>query len=139
MPIRELHQCVVLYAEDDDATAILFQMALSEVEKPPMLFRVTDGVEAIEFLAQNGPYSTAPRPNLVLLDLNMPRKSGFDVLVEVKSNPRYAGIAVFVFSSSTLPHDREKAILLGADCYLSKNGHYASFVQAAESVCKKLG
>lgn len=81
------------------------------------MFRVTDGEQAMAFLLQQGAYATAPRPDLVLLDLNMPRKSGFDVLAETKRNPRLRDINVVVFSTSTLPYDREKSLELGADDY----------------------
>lgn len=128
----------LLYVEDDDATAYLFQMALSRTDLPPQVFRVTDGEQAILFLLQEGAYREAPRPGLVLLDLNLPRKTGFDVLAEVKTNPRLFDIPIVVFSGSILPSDRKKAMELGADNYLLKTVHFESFVQAAESICQKM-
>lgn len=90
------------------------------------------------FLLQQGAYSTAPRPDLVLLDLNMPRKSGFDVLAETKRDPSLRDIKLVVFSTSTLPYDGEKSLELAADDYLRKDGDFESFVRAAESVCQRL-
>ena len=139
LPAKQIHECVLLYVEDDDATAYLFHSALRETDvSPPQVFRVTDGDHAMAFLLQQGVYTTAPRPDLVLLDLNMPRKSGFDVLAETKRNPRLRDIKVIVFSTSTLPYDREKSLELGADDYLQKDGNFESFVRVAESVCQRL-
>ena len=90
------------------------------------------------FLLQQGAYSLAPRPDLVLLDLNLPQKSGFELLADMKSNPHLRDITVVVFSTSTLPYDREKSMELGADEYLSKDGEFKSFVNVAKSVCQRI-
>ena len=74
----------------------------------------------------------------MLLDLNLPRKSGFDVLTEMESEPRLRDIKVVVFSSSTLPYDREQSLKLGADDYLWKGLDFDELVQSAKSVCQKL-
>ena len=134
---KDIHDCVLLYVEDDDATAYLFQTALRQTDVP-QFFRVANGEDATAFLLQNGPYSNAPRPDLLLLDLNLPRKSGFDVLAEMKSNPRLRDITVVVFSTSTFPYDRERSLALGAVDYLHKNGDFETFVNVAKSVCEKL-
>jgi two-component system, chemotaxis family, response regulator Rcp1 len=136
LPGKQLHECFLLYVEDDDATAYLFQTALQETDLSPQFFRATDGEHALRFLLQDGPYSTAPRPDLVLLDLNLPRKSGFDVLAEIKGNPRLCGIKVVVFSTSTLPYDRERSLQLGAEDYISKDGQFDTFITVAKSVCQ---
>jgi len=137
LPEKNIHDCVLLYVEDDDASAYLFQLALRETDAPHF-FRVTNGEDATAFLLQNGPYSNAPRPDLLLLDLNLPGKSGFDVLAEMKSNPRLRDITVVVFSTSTLPYDRERSLALGAVDYLHKNGDFETFVNIAKSVCQRL-
>jgi len=137
IPARNIHDCVLLYVEDDDATAYLFQTALQQTDVP-QFFRVTNGEDATPFLLQEGCYSDAPRPDLLLLDLNLPRKSGFDVLAEMKSNPRLRDIRVVVFSTSTFPYDRERSLALGATDYLDKNGDFETFVNVAKSVCEKL-
>ena len=84
MPAKRIDECFLLYVEDDDATASLFQAALRETGVLPQFFRVTDGEHASHFLLRDKAFSDAPRPDLVLLDLNLPRKSGFDVLAEIK-------------------------------------------------------
>ncbi len=139
MVVKSVEECIVLYVEDDDAAAYLFQMAIQRTDIRPQVFRVTDGEQAVAFVMQSGAYRNAPRPDLILLDLNLPRKSGFDVLAEVKATPRLRDIPMVVFSTSTLPYDREKAFELGADDYLRKDGTLDSFVEAAESVCRMLG
>ena len=138
MTAETIHECALLHVEDDDATACLFHLALRETGLWPQFFRVKDGEQAMEFLLQNGPYSSVPRPNLVLLDLNLPGKSGLDVLSQMKSNPVLRDITVVVFSTSTLPHDRERSRELGADDYLYKDGHFEAFVKVAEVICARL-
>ena len=98
-----------------DATAYLFQRALEHSGIPPQLFRVTDGEEVIAFLLLRGSYAGAPRPDLVVLDLKLPKNSGYEVLKEIKSNPQLADISVVVFSSSVLDEDRRRAMDLGAE------------------------
>jgi CheY-like chemotaxis protein len=137
--MASISDCVVLYVEDDDSAAFLFQLALRDVETTPQLFRVTHGDEATAFLTQTGSYREAPRPNLVLLDLNLPGKSGFDILAAIKAAPQLRDIPILVFSASPRPSDRERSLQLGADDYLVKGMEYETFVRAVEAVCKKLG
>jgi CheY-like chemotaxis protein len=99
---------------------------------------VSDGDHAMDFLLQSGHYADCPKPDLVLLDLNLPRRNGFQVLAEIKRNPLLRDIRVVVLSTSTCPHDRERATLLGAIDYLTKEAAFDAFISAAQSVCKKL-
>jgi chemotaxis family two-component system response regulator Rcp1 len=137
--LRRIEECLLLYVEDDDATAYLFQMALERSGIPPRFFRVTDGEEAIAFLLQRGSYTRAPRPDLVVLDLNLPKKSGFEVLKEMKSNPQLLNISVVVFSSSVRDEDRRKAMGLGAEQYLHKGMDFDAFARAVEAVRGRIG
>ena len=134
---KKIHECVLLHVEDDDGAAYLFQTALRQTDLR-QFFRVSTGEDAMAFLLQEGGYIFAPRPDLVVLDLNLPQKSGFDVLGDMKSNPHLRDITVVVFSASTLPYDREKSMELGADEYLSKDGEFKSFVNVAKSVCQRI-
>ena len=138
MTAKPIHNCALLHVEDDDATAYLFHLALQETGLCPQFFRVADGEQAMAFLLQDGLYSSAPRPSLVLLDLNLPSKSGLDVLSEMKSHPALSDITVVVFSTSTLQYDRERSLELGADDYLYKEMHFEAFVRVAELICARL-
>jgi len=89
---------------------------------------VMDGAEAISFLRQQGKYAEAPVPDLVVLDLNLPRKNGREVLAEVKSDPRLAKIPVVIFTSSQASSDVMRSYALGANCYLRKPGNLPDFV-----------
>jgi CheY-like chemotaxis protein len=93
---------------------------LSETAFSPTVFRVTDGEQAIAFVSQTGPYVSAPKQDLVLLDLNLPRKSGFDVLAVIRQDPELALVPVIVFSTSMSRCDRERALELGASDYITK-------------------
>src|SRR5690242_7118374 len=115
---RPLEDCVVLYLEDDDATAYLFQITLEQENVNPRLFRVTQGEQALAFLHRLGAYEEASRPDLLLLDLNLPGKTGFDILAEVRQNPKFDDLVIVAFSSSHSHTDRNRAFELGADEYL---------------------
>jgi len=131
----QLRDCVLLYVEDDDATAYLFQMALEEAGVQARCFRVTNGAEALDFVLRRGPYTEAPTPDLVILDLNLPRLNGFEVLAEIRRNTVTSDLTVAVYSSSVNPADKNKAMNLGADAYLVKGDDLDDFIQAAHSAC----
>ena len=136
--VSPIELCVVLYVEDNDLNAYLFQMALRNNVQAPQLFRVADGAEAFAFLLQADGYSDAPRPDLVVLDLHLPRKSGFDLLSEMKATSRLRDIPVIVFSSSMLRQDRERALEHGSNDYLRKDGNFGSFLAVTKLVCEKM-
>ncbi|HMJ61433.1 MAG TPA: response regulator, partial [Bryobacteraceae bacterium] len=77
---------VMLYVEDEDAAVFLLETALKEMKIEVELYRVSNGEEALAFLNRSGAYCDAPRPGLVLLDLNLPRKGGLEVLSEIQGN-----------------------------------------------------
>ena len=135
---RPLLECLLLHVEDDDTSAFLFQKALLERIPFPKLFRVSDGEQAWEFLSQTGVYGSVPRPDLVLLDLNLPKRHGFEVLASMKCDPNLLTIPVVVFSTFLSPQDREKALHLGAVSYLYKDGSFDGFVNAADLVCRMI-
>lgn len=104
---------IILLVEDNPADVRLTQEALRNGKVVLDLRVVTDGEQALAFLHQVAPYAVAPRPDLILLDLNLPRKSGQEVLVEIKSDPALARIPVIVLSSSEADAD----ILASYDAY----------------------
>jgi len=119
---------IALYVEDDDSTFFLVQTALTETALPIELFRAADGDEAIAFLQQKGAHAAAPRPDLVLLDLNLPRVSGFDVLETLKSWSDLSNLPVCVLSTSAVVRDRERALQLGARNFFTKPSTFDGLV-----------
>jgi CheY-like chemotaxis protein len=113
----------ILIAEDEDDEAILLQRALKKAAITNPIRRVKNGEQAIEYLAASGAFADRaeyPLPLLVLLDLNMPKKSGFEVLAWIRAQPSLKSLAVDILSGSCREEDIEKALLLGANLYLKK-------------------
>ena len=133
----ESKPCVVLYVEDDDATAYLFQKALDEAGARLLLYRATDGDAGLAFLRRDGLYRDAPTPHLIILDIDLPEKSGFDVLTAAQQIETLKNVPKVMFSASSLPEYRERALALGADKFFSKNG-WDAFVETAKEVCSML-
>lgn len=129
---------VLLYVEDEDAAAFLLETALEEAGISVRLFRVADGEQALAFLHKRGVYGSAATPDLVLLDLNLPRINGLQILAEMKSDHTLRGIPVKVFTSSRLPADRRKAAELGAEDYLVKPADLDEFMQTVRTACAPL-
>src|SRR6476619_4918442 len=100
---------VMLYVEDEDAAVFLLETALKEMKIDLELYRVSNGEDALAFLNRSGAYRDAPRPELILLDLNLPRKGGLEVLSEIQGNEALRGLSVVVFTSSSLATDRKKS------------------------------
>lgn len=95
---------------------------------------VNDGSEAIAFLRHEGKYGGSPVPDLIVLDLNLPRKDGRQVLAEVKADPGLAKIPVVIFTTSQASSDISRCYQLGANCYLRKPGNLADFVAIVRSM-----
>jgi len=129
---------VLLYVEDEDAAFLLFETALKTANIEVDLHRASDGEEALAYLQGNSS-GNHPRPNLVVLDLNLPRKNGLDVLSEIKKDQNLSGITVVVFSSSSLASDKQRSIALGASEYITKPFTYDGFVEAVKTACSYLG
>lgn len=107
----------ILLIEDSPSDADLTREALSQGTILNNLHFVEDGVEAIKFLRKKEPYVSVPRPNLILLDLHLPKKSGVEVLAEIKTDPNLKLIPVVIFSNSAAPEDIIKSYSLHANCY----------------------
>ena len=104
---------VLLYVEDEDAAFVLFQTALQAAHIEVQLHRAFDGEQALAFLHRTECPGERPRPDLVVLDLNLPRKDGLDVLSEIRSDHELQAIPVVVFTSSSHSADKRKSIELG--------------------------
>ena len=129
---------VMLYVEDEDAAVFLLETALKEMKIEVELYRVSNGEDALAFLNRSGAYRDAPRPGLVLLDLNLPRKGGLEVLSEIQGNETLQDLSVVVFTSSSLAIDRKKSLALGAQQYITKPSSFDGFLSAVKTVCAYL-
>jgi two-component system, chemotaxis family, response regulator Rcp1 len=124
----------ILLVEDNPGDARLTREALRDGKVRNRLHVVPDGVEAMAFLRRQGQYAEAPRPDLVLLDLNLPRKSGREVLAEVKSDPELARIPVVVLTTSKADEDVAKAYEYHANCYITKPVDFEQFITVVRSI-----
>jgi two-component system, chemotaxis family, response regulator Rcp1 len=111
---------IILLVEDNPADVRLTQEALVNGKVKHELHVASDGVEAIAFLRRQGPFRQAPRPDLILLDLNLPRKDGREVLAEIKADPDLMGIPVIILTSSQAEEDILKSYNLYANGYIVK-------------------
>ena len=119
---------VVLYVEDSDAFAYLLNCACNEAGLAIRAFRVSDGEEAMAFLRCQSPFESVPKPDLIFLDLNLPKKHGFEVLEELRRDMRLNTIPVVVLSSSRDARMRTQSLELGAAEYITKPFDYNALV-----------
>ncbi|HYE38068.1 response regulator [Methylocaldum sp.] len=124
----------ILLVEDSPTDVLLTQEALESAKLLTELFIVEDGVEAIAFLRREGKYADAPRPDLILLDLNLPKKDGREVLAEIKSDANLKMIPVVVMTVSRAEEDILRAYGLHANCYITKPVHFESFVKVVQAI-----
>jgi CheY-like chemotaxis protein len=117
----------ILLVDDDPADVQLTREALEEGRVPSSVTAVADGVEALAYLRGQGKYATALLPDLILLDLKMPRKSGLELLAEIKADETLRHIPVIVLTTSDAPVDILKAYDLQASCYITKPADLAEF------------
>ncbi|MGH6967538.1 MAG: response regulator [Stellaceae bacterium] len=114
------HLVEVLLVEDNPGDARLTQEALREGKLQNRIHHARDGVEALAFLRREGEFRDAPMPDIILLDLNMPRKDGREVLAEIKADPQLRFIPVVVLTTSEAENDIVKSYELHANCYITK-------------------
>jgi CheY-like chemotaxis protein len=110
----------ILIVDDDPAAAHLLREVMKHLRSRPELYFVSDGVEALDFLHQRGAFPQAPRPHLILLDINMPRLGGLETLSAVKSDPELFMIPVIMLSASSNPADVWESYRARANCYVQK-------------------
>ena|SRR5215469_10095428 len=110
----------ILLAEDDPAEVCLMREALAQSGLDTRLSVVRDGFELVDYLHQRGEHTAARRPDIILLDLNMPRKSGAEALAEVKRDPAFRAIPVIVLTTSTSRDDVARSYELCANCFITK-------------------
>lgn len=124
----------ILLVEDNPADVLLTQEAFSESKIRHRLWCVGDGEEAIHFLRKAQKHHNAPRPDVVLLDLNLPKKDGREILAEMKQDPELREIPVIVLTTSEAEQDIFKAYKLHANCYLTKPIDVDEFIMKIRSL-----
>ncbi len=124
----------ILLIEDNPGDARLAQEALKEGKIDNPISVVEDGVEAMVFLRREGKYRGAPRPDLILLDLNLPRVDGRQVLAEIKPDPDLGRIPVVILTSSNAEQDVVKAYDLHANCYVVKPVDFVKMTEVVRSI-----
>jgi chemotaxis family two-component system response regulator Rcp1 len=131
---REGEDLNILLVEDNPGDVRLTQEALREAKIANTVWIARDGEAAMEFLRQQGDHAGAPRPDLVLLDLNLPRKDGREVLEEVKRDPALHRIPVIVLTTSSADRDVLLSYDLHANCYIKKPIEYEEFIGAVRGI-----
>jgi len=124
----------ILLVEDNVEEAEMTMEALRDGRVRNRMHWVEDGEEAMEFLRRKGRFATAPRPDLILLDLRLPRMSGHEVLAEVKQNPLWRRIPVVIMTSSDDEKDVLSAYDRHANCYITKPVNMDKFMAAVRSI-----
>jgi two-component system, chemotaxis family, response regulator Rcp1 len=133
---RERIHMQILLVDDNPADVRMVRDGLKEALPAAHLSVAADGVEAIRFLRREGRHAASPRPDLIILDLRLPKKSGFDVLVEIKQDPALANIPVVVQSSSEAPIDIQRAYSLHANCYITKPAGFDEFSRTMRALAE---
>jgi two-component system, chemotaxis family, response regulator Rcp1 len=126
---------VLLSVEDSDTEYYIIKMAVEELQIPVQLLRVSDGEQALSFLHKVHGYELAPRPDIILLNLNLPKRDGFEVLSEIQASELLRSIPVVMFTSSSRATEKRKALALGARDYISKPASLNGLIEALRSVC----
>ena len=124
----------VLLVEDDPGDVMMTREAFQDYKLHNQLHVVSDGAEAMAFLRQEGEYAGRPRPDLVLLDLNLPRMDGRQVLEAIKSDPELASIPVVVLTTSENEDDVLRSYSLHANAYVTKPVDFARFIEVVRQI-----
>ena len=137
MPYKRINPVIILMADDDDDDRYFTQEALAENRVVNDLYFVEDGEDLMDYLYQRGKYSEpgiAPRPTLILLDLNMPRKDGREALKEIKTDPNLRSIPVVILTTSKAEEDILKTYDLGASSFITKPVDFQSMVHIMKTL-----
>jgi CheY-like chemotaxis protein len=124
----------ILLVEDSPSDTDLTLEALKDFKVRNHVSVVEDGVLALQFLRHQGPYAEAPRPDLIMLDLNLPRKDGREVLAELKADGNLKTIPVVVLTTSRAEQDILRAYQLNANCYITKPVDFNQFLEVVRSI-----
>jgi two-component system, chemotaxis family, response regulator Rcp1 len=124
----------ILIVEDNPTDVMFLREALEHAEMSNTLHVADNGVEAMEFLRRTGRHSEAPRPDLILLDLNMPRKNGHEVLAEIKESEGLRAIPVIILTTSRADEDIVTAYGSHANCYIAKPVDFNDFAEVVRTI-----
>ena len=124
----------ILLVEDNPGDIRLTTEALRQNKLANRLYIVKDGVEALEFLFRRGQYTEAPIPDIILLDLNLPKKSGKQVLAEIKQDPELRMVPVVILTTSDSDRDILESYQLQVNCYITKPLNFAKFTEVVRAV-----
>ena len=124
----------VLLVEDDPGDVVLIQEAFEDNKVRNRLHCVSDGVDALRFLRRQDEFADAPRPDLILLDLNLPRKDGREVLEEVKNDPSLRSIPIVVLTTSQAEEDILRSYDLYANAYVAKPVDFERFIEVIRQI-----
>lgn len=134
MPSGEISRIEILLVEDDPGDVLITREALEQSKLANTLHTVGNGEEALAFLRREGAYADAVRPDLVLLDLNLPRRDGREVLAEVKGDPDLRRIPVVVLTTSQAEEDILRSYDLHANAYVAKPVDFDQFVRVVRQI-----
>lgn len=132
--LKAVRPVEILLVEDNPGDVRLTREALKEAKVANNLHVAEDGVIALDFLYKRAPYTEAPRPDLILLDLNLPRKNGREVLAEIKSDETLKTIPVVILTTSHAEEDILRAYHLHANCYVTKPVDFLQFATVIRSI-----
>jgi CheY-like chemotaxis protein len=124
----------ILLVEDSPSDTELTLEALRDFKVRNHVNVVEDGVQAMEFLRRQGPHAKAPRPDLIMLDLNLPRKDGREVLAEIKGDGDLKTIPIVVLTTSRADQDILRSYQLNANCYINKPVDFNQFLEVVRSI-----
>lgn len=130
----QIKPVTILLVEDNPADVTLTQEAFKESKIVNMLNVVMDGESAINYLRKLGTYKDAETPDLVLLDLNLPKKNGHSVLAEIKADPNLKFVPIIILSTSSSEEDILNSYANNANCYISKPADFRQFLVVAKSI-----
>jgi CheY-like chemotaxis protein len=124
----------ILLVEDSPSDTELTIEALKDFKVRNHVSIVEDGVQAMQFLRRQGPYAGSPRPDMIMLDLNLPRKDGREVLAEIKGDDHLKTIPIVVLTTSRAEQDILRAYQLNANCYINKPVDFNQFLEVVRSI-----
>jgi len=132
--MQQVKPVIILMAEDSPSDADLAREAFQNGKLVNELVIVPDGVEAMAFVRKEGKYEGVPRPDIIMLDLNMPKKDGREVLLELKQDPQFRSIPVVILTTSADEADVLNSYELQASCYVTKPVDFEKFLEVAKQI-----